>query len=145
MLSIRESDLRSIIDHCIEEFPSEACGILAGKDGAVEKVYRMTNVRPGPVSFEMEPQEQFRVMEEIRGSGRSLLGIYHSHPSGPAYPSSMDVEQAYWPGTLFPSYPEAVHVIVSLRDRQRPVVAGYAISDGKVSEVALLHGERGMV
>jgi proteasome lid subunit RPN8/RPN11 len=145
MLSMRESDLRRIIDHCIEELPGEACGILAGRDGEVERVYCMTNVRPSPASFEMEPQEQFRVMKEIRDAGCALLGIYHSHPGGPAYPSSSDVEKAYWPGTLFPNYPDAVQVIVSLRDRQHPVVAGYAIADGRVREVRLLQGERRMV
>jgi proteasome lid subunit RPN8/RPN11 len=105
----------------------------------------MTNMRPGPASYEMDPREQFRVMKEIRDAGSSLLGIYHSHPGGPAYPSSIDVEQAYWPGTLFPNYPEAVYVIVSLMDRQRPVVAGYAITDGRVSEVTVLQGERSKV
>jgi proteasome lid subunit RPN8/RPN11 len=140
MLSIRESDLRRIIDHCIEDLPNEACGLVAGRDGVVEKVYRMMNVRAGPASYEMDPQEQFRVMKEIREAGGSLLGIYHSHPGGPAYPSITDVEKAYWPGTLFPNFPEAVYVIVSLRDRQRPVVKGYAIGDGRVREVRIAAG-----
>jgi proteasome lid subunit RPN8/RPN11 len=137
MLTISRADLQIIIDHCTAGYPNEACGILAGKDGAVEKVYCMANARPGPASYEMEPAEQFRVMKDIRQQDRDMLGTFHSHPGGRAFPSGIDVERAYWPGTLFPNYPGAVHVIVSLLDRERPVVKGFAITEGSVSEVTL--------
>jgi len=136
-LTIRKKDLDQIVDHCNSCLPDEACGILAGGDGRVEKVYRMTSARPGPASYEMDPGEQFRVLKDIRQSGRALVGIYHSHPGNPAYPSGIDVEKAYWPGTLFPNYPGAVHVIVSLMDRLNPAVKGYTIDKGEVAEVAL--------
>lgn len=135
MLKISRSDIQTVIDHCSAAYPNEACGILGGKDGRVEKVYLMGNVRPSPISYEMDGAEQFRVMKNIRQAGLSLVGIFHSHTSSPAYPSSVDVEQAYWPGTLYPNYPEAVYVIVSFRDHERPVVKGFLIRDKDVSEV----------
>jgi len=137
MLTIRKDDLRTIVDHCNTGYPDEACGILAGQDGRVEKVYCMKNARPGPVSYEMDPEEQFTVMKDIRQAGRVMVGVFHSHPGGHAYPSGVDVEKAYWPGTQLPNYPEAVYVIVSLMDRANPVVKGYAIDAGAVQEVAL--------
>ena len=97
----------------------------------------MRNVRPGPVSYEMDPAEQFRVMKDIRQAGQALVGIFHSHTESPAYPSGIDVERAYWPGTLFPNYPEALYVIVSLRERGKPVVKGFAISEGTINEALL--------
>jgi len=138
MLIISRTDLATIIDHCLAGLPDEACGILAGRDGRVEKVYCMRNVRPGPASYEMDPEEQFRVLKEVRQAGLTLTGIFHSHTSSPAYPSGIDVQQAYWPGTLFPNYPEAVYVIVSLRDRSRPEARGFRISNGTVTEVELI-------
>jgi proteasome lid subunit RPN8/RPN11 len=45
-------------------------------------------------------------MRRIRETGQSLLGIYHSHPRTPAYPSPADVEMAF--------YPEAAYFIISL-------------------------------
>jgi len=136
MLAISRSDLDVIIDHCLSCLPDEACGILGGKEGTVEKVYRMRNVRPSPVSYEMDAEEQFRIMKDIRREGLTLMGIFHSHPRSPAYPSGVDVEKAYWPGTVFPSYPEAVYVIVSLMEQQ-PVVKGFSILEGSVREVQL--------
>jgi proteasome lid subunit RPN8/RPN11 len=45
-------------------------------------------------------------MRRIREAGRKLMGVYHSHPRTPAYPSISDVEMAF--------YPEAIYFIVSL-------------------------------
>lgn len=138
MLTISKDDLQRVYEHCSREYPNEACGILAGSPGAVEQVYVMTNARPGPATYEMDPEEQFRVMKAIRRSGRGIVGIYHSHPSGPAYPSGIDVERAYWPGTLFPNYPEAVYMIVSLVHPSHPAARAFTISDGRISEVGLI-------
>ncbi len=137
MLAISRSDLETIIDHCRTAYPNEACGLMAGREETVVAVYTMRNMRPGPVSYEMDPAEQFRVLKEIREKGLALVGIFHSHPGGPAYPSGTDVENAYWPGTLFPNYPEAVYVIVSLQELRRPVVRGFSILEGAVREVPL--------
>ncbi len=136
-LMISSDDLKKVIDHCSVCYPNEACGILAGKLGRVGRVYCMTNARPGPASYEMDPEEQFRVMRDIRLADLEMLGTFHSHPGGQAYPSGIDVERAYWPGTLFPNYPDVVYVIVSLIDRQNPVVKGFSIDSGTVSEVGL--------
>lgn len=138
MLRISREDLKKVIDHCIAGYPNEACGILAGSSGRVKKVYCMTNARPGPSYYEMEPEEQFRVMKDMRGAGLHMLGIFHSHPTSPAYPSGVDIEKAYWPGTLYPNYPDAVYVIVSLMDVSRPVAKGYFIGQGEVKEVSII-------
>ena len=137
MLTITRTDLARIIDHCLTGYPHEACGILGGRDGRVEKIYCMTNVRSGPASYEMDPEEQFRVMKDIRETGLAMVGMFHSHPGGHAYPSSVDVEKAYWPGTGLPNYPSAVYLIVSLLDRASPVAEGYLIEEGKVREIPL--------
>lgn len=137
MLTIKKTDLDIIIKHCRAGLPNESCGMLGGKDGNVEKVYAMANARPGPDYYEMDPEEQFRVMKDIRENGLQLIGLFHSHPTGQAYPSSVDVQQAYWPGTELPNYPDAVYVIVSLMDRSKSAARGFLIQEGKVKEVSL--------
>jgi len=134
-LIIMKSDFQRMIDHCTAGLPDEACGILAGKNNVVDKIYCMTNAKPGPAYYEMEAEEQFRVMKDIRESGRVMVGLFHSHPTGHAYPSRMDVEKAYWPGSQLPNYPDAVYVIVSLMNRTQPVIKGFSIEEGKVKEV----------
>ncbi len=129
MLALTKADLQAILQHCDREYPNEACGILAGQSGRVLRVYPMRNAEPSPVFYVMEPQEQFRVMQEMRQAGLDLVGIYHSHTGSRAFPSSTDVSLAY--------YPEAVYLIVSLLDRAQPSARGFTIIEGKVSEVAI--------
>ncbi|HUI45100.1 MAG TPA: M67 family metallopeptidase [Nitrospirota bacterium] len=129
MLTIKKTDLESIYEHCNSVYPNEACGILAGRGTTVEKVYALRSENPSPTFYQIDAQEQFRVLKEMREAGRDLVGIYHSHPTGRAYPSSTDVELAY--------YPEAVYVIVSLVERRDPCMKGYSIVDGNVMEVPL--------
>lgn len=129
MLTLKKADVQAIFDHCNREYPNEACGILAGRGNRVEKVYLLTSENPSPTFYQIDSQEQFRVLREMREAERDLVGIYHSHPSGRAYPSSMDVELAF--------YPEAVYVIVSLIDRRSPCMKGYTIVDGEITEITL--------
>lgn len=136
-LIFKKADFQDIIDHCMKGLPNESCGMLGGKDGRVEKVYCLTNAKPGPDYYEMDAEEQFRVMKDIREQRLHLIGLFHSHPTGQAYPSSVDVAQAYWPGTELPNYPDAVYVIVSLMDRTKPAARGFSIEQGKVNEVPL--------
>jgi len=126
MLTIKKTDLQKIFDHCDREYPSEACGIMAGRSGHVDKVYTMTNAEPSPSFYLMDPQEQFRVMKEIRQEGMELVGIYHSHTHTEAYPSKTDVELAF--------YPEALYFIVSLQKVKAPVIRAFRINDGRIVE-----------
>jgi proteasome lid subunit RPN8/RPN11 len=126
-LILKKSDLQAVFEHCDREYPNEACGILSGKEGRVEKIYRMTNAERSPSFYVMDPQEQFRVMKEMRQAGQELVGIYHSHTGSRAYPSATDVDLAY--------YPEAVYLIVSLLDKKNPTARGFRIREQKISEI----------
>jgi proteasome lid subunit RPN8/RPN11 len=123
----------AIVRQALHEHPNEACGLLAGtfNDGRGEatRVFPMTNAERSPVIYRMEPAEQLKAFNEIDRDGLELVGIYHSHTRSPAYPSSTDVNLAY--------YPDALYLIVSLRDMDNPELRGFAIDDGKVTEVTL--------
>lgn len=126
MLCLTKEQVSNLLRHSKIESPNEACGILAGKDERVEKVYKMINRDKSATSFFMDPQEQLRVMKEIRSSGLDFIGVYHSHPETRAYPSAHDVELAY--------YPEVSYIIVSLKDKDNPDMRSYKIVDGKITE-----------
>ncbi|MGH2759788.1 MAG: Mov34/MPN/PAD-1 family protein [Actinomycetota bacterium] len=119
----------AIIDQARSEHPNEACGLLAGTNGEATKLYRMANAERSPVIYRMDPAEQLRVFNDIEDQGLELVAIYHSHTRSPAYPSATDVQLAY--------YPEAVYLIVSLRDADSPALRGFQIHEGKVDEIEL--------
>ena len=105
----------------------EVCGILAGNDSKVEKLYKMTNVDNSSNHFMMEPKEQFAVVKDIRSADLEMLAIYHSHPETPARPSAEDIRLALTP--------DVIYVIVSLKDVNDANVKGFLIEDGTGTEV----------
>ncbi|NIN95959.1 MAG: hypothetical protein GTO49_13495, partial [Anaerolineae bacterium] len=48
--------------------------------------YQMTNADHSPVTYRLDPEEQYRAFTEIEEEGWELLAIYHSHSHSPAYP-----------------------------------------------------------
>jgi proteasome lid subunit RPN8/RPN11 len=81
-------------------YPSECCGVLAGRARAgkeVLRVIRMNNVRTDdPHRYLIAPDDLRRTTADLHGSALEVLGFYHSHPDHPAAPSAFDTEQA-WP------------------------------------------------
>ncbi len=126
MISLKKDDYEIIVAQCLRELPDEACGILAGKDGEVKKVFIMANAQKSPENFFMDGKEQLKVTKEIRGLGLEMLGIYHSHVASQAYPSAHDVAMAF--------YPEVSYVIVSIKDTGNPSIRSFKIVDGRISE-----------
>lgn len=126
MIIIKKDLLNILIKHCKKEFPDEACGILAGSSGKAERVYEMANVDKSPSSYFMDAKEQLKVMKEIRNLGLEMVGIYHSHVASQAYPSSHDVELAF--------YPDTSYIIISLKDKENPGIRSFRIEEGKIAE-----------
>jgi proteasome lid subunit RPN8/RPN11 len=129
VLQLPKAFADEIIAHAREEEPDECCGLLAGKNGSCEKLYRITNSEHSPKRYFMEPQELYHAYRDIEDGGWELLAIYHSHPRSQAYPSATDVKLATWP--------EATYIIVSLSDREQPVMRAFHIVDDHISEVEM--------
>lgn len=132
MLYLTRRQIGELVEHAKRGYPNEVCGILAGKDRKVEKVYEMSNTENSRTRFFMDPQEQLRVMKEIRNSGLDFIGIYHSHPETEARPSAHDIELAF--------YPDVSYVIVSLKDKDNPSIRSFNIREGKIEEEAIVQG-----
>jgi proteasome lid subunit RPN8/RPN11 len=115
-----------LIDHAEQGLPYEACGLLAGSDGRVERFYPMSNADRSATTYRLDPREQLEVFNEIEDKGWELLGIFHSHTHTEAYPSETDRRQAF--------YPESHYLVLSLADPDVPALRGFTIVDGAVEE-----------
>ena len=129
MLQIERRFREEMIAHALEDDSIECCGILAGTNGQLHKLYRMTNVENSPYRFSWDSKELIRVWTEMENNGWEHRVVYHSHTHSEAYPSTTDVRLAAWP--------EAYYVIISLQDKESPVVRAFRIVDGAISEEEL--------
>jgi len=127
-IKIGKPELEDIIAHARKAFPNEACGLLAGKDGRVSKVYRLTNTQRGAMRYAAPEKEQFEAARRMRADGDDMIGIYHSHPNVRPYPSSRDIEMAM--------HPECSYMIISLM-KNIPEVRSFRIVGGLEEEEAV--------
>ncbi|MEJ2551224.1 MAG: M67 family metallopeptidase [Anaerolineales bacterium] len=100
---LRQNQWERMEAHVRAMFPKEACGVLAGKESGVHWVQPITNVEEDRRRFRMDPQEQLDALLRIEEEGLHLIGIYHSHPDGPAELSMSDISEA--------AYLEAAHLV----------------------------------
>jgi proteasome lid subunit RPN8/RPN11 len=120
---------KEIAEHGLRVFPNEACGLLAGADGTPIKFFPMRNLDASPVAYRLDPGEQLEIFDRIDAEGWDLLGIVHTHTHSEAYPSETDRKLAF--------YPEARYLVMSLSDREHPILRAFRIEDGAVSEEEL--------
>ena len=139
MLVLSQALYGQMVAHCQRHYPKEACGILAGANGTVERVFPMTNVDDSPISYTLDPKEQVQVHKAMAEGKLDLLAIYHSHTATAAYPSPVDVARASEPGVAL-LMPDVRYVLVSLKDRRNPDLKAYTIQEGQVfpNDVQLL-------
>ncbi len=107
--------------------PLEACGLLAGRDSKVEKIFFVQNQARSAVRYVMDPIEQLHAFEWIDSNGMDLLGIFHSHPAGPETISPTDIAEAAYAVT---------YVILARMDGEWRA-RGFWIEHGDFREVTL--------
>jgi [CysO sulfur-carrier protein]-S-L-cysteine hydrolase len=126
MVAISRDVQEQVFAQLLEERPYEGCGLLAGRNGCIERAYPTPNKAQSAVKYEIDPKELLRVFREIDDADMELLAIYHSHTHSQAYPSPTDIRFAH--------YPDAYYIIVTLMDIRRPAMRAFKIIDGEVSE-----------
>jgi proteasome lid subunit RPN8/RPN11 len=122
--------VKEIVEHGLREFPNECCGVIASEAGVPVKVYAMANADASPVTYRLDGREQLHVFEELDERGWDLWAIYHSHTHSEAYPSEKDVRLAF--------YPDARYLVLSLLDREEPVLRSFSIVDAAITEEELV-------
>ena len=138
---------QELIEHAKEGEPDEVCGMLAGRDGRVEHVFRVRNTADEvtaesgvfrdratgvasagrrAVHYYMDPRDQLRVYNEIDDLGLDLIGYYHSHTHSEARPSPTDIRLA--------ADLAAFYVLVSLSDERYPPVRAWRITKAEAMD-----------
>ena len=132
MVRIARDIMEGMERHARESYPLECCGLLAGKEKLITVIFQTRNAAASVDKYEIDPVEQLNVFEEIDRRSLKLLGIYHSHPHHPCYPSALDISRAFYPDTVF--------FIISLVDLQRPQIKAFIIREGTVAEEEIVVG-----
>jgi [CysO sulfur-carrier protein]-S-L-cysteine hydrolase len=126
-LTLSKEQLQKMIAHVDSHAPLEACGLLAGLNSKVEAVLEVTNQAQSEVRYVMDPIGQLKAFEWIESNGLELIGIFHSHPTGPETVSPTDIAQAAY----------AVVYIILARVDNSWRARGFWIKDSAFSEVTL--------
>ena len=134
MFSLPRPFADEMIAQALKEDPLECCGLLAGEDGQVVRVFPATNAAKSPFRYVIDSKELLRLFNEIEWGDHDwkVIGNYHSHTHSEAYPSPTDVNEAHLG-------PDAVYVVISLKDPDQPVIRAFRIDEEqkRVSEEVL--------
>ena len=101
MILIPATVLREIEAVAETAAPEECCGLLVGRDfqGKAIRVTRRVASRnlaaDRKLSFEIAPQVWLDLQADLKAGDERIVGLYHSHPEGPAEPSARDRDAAW--------------------------------------------------
>jgi proteasome lid subunit RPN8/RPN11 len=114
-------------------FPRECCGlvegVVEGRAARALALHPATNLSRDADRFELDPAEQFRLLRALRGTGRDIIGCYHSHPHGRAEPSPRDLAGA--------GEDNFVWLIAGVAPGAVPVLAAFVAAGGQFLPVAM--------
>jgi proteasome lid subunit RPN8/RPN11 len=128
-VKIRQDVIARIVAHAVEDLPNECCGLLIGTSEVVEDAVRARNMKRSRTKFQVEPADHFAAIRKARAAGLSVIGAYHSHPTGPSGPSDTDRARL--------TDPSMFHIIVSLAHGTKTVRA-FRLVDGNFSPLEIV-------
>ena len=114
-----------ISSHCVEGFPSEVVGILAGeKDtGTVLKVKPLVNERSDTNNrYKVSGLVVYRASQDLEAQGFDILGYYHSHPNHSSQYSEYDKEHAL---------PNLSYAIISVMNGDVTTIQSWLLSEDR--------------
>ena len=83
-----------LLDHTCKEEPNEACAILYGnkieEENTVKEIWLTKNDTPSPIEFTLSAEQTWEMDQKRKELNLEIIGIFHSHPKGGAFPSSTD-------------------------------------------------------
>lgn len=108
-LKIDRAREKIVVTACESAYPEEGCGLLIGpvpddfhapgRAVAVDEVRPLANGWDSSAKtnrYLLDPRILEKIEAELTGTGRGVVGFFHSHPDAPAWPSPFDLLMA-WP------------------------------------------------
>jgi proteasome lid subunit RPN8/RPN11 len=85
---------KMLTDHAIKEEPNESCAILYGESDdefwKVKEIWLTKNIDSSPIEFTLSAEQTMEMYQKEEELNLKIIGIFHSHPNGEAYPSNTD-------------------------------------------------------
>jgi proteasome lid subunit RPN8/RPN11 len=138
VIELPRSLAEALVRHAREGAPDEVCGVVGVRDGRVVRLVPARNAASTPrVRFTFGDDGYQEVMA-VEREGLEI-GIYHSHPASPAYPSPTDREE------MSATWPDCLQLMVSLRHEATsgPEINAYRIDsrgEVRVEDLRLVEG-----
>ena len=130
VLQVTRDAYARLIGLALDEYPLEACGLLAGPvsatggpGDAAHVFYPCHNDAESARVYTVNPKDFMRAEMDAEDRDWEINGVVHSHTHSEPYPSPTDVEAAV--------SPDWHYVIVSLK-REAPEARSYRIVDGEI-------------
>ena len=123
--------LDEIVAQARAEAPNECCGIVGSRDGRAVRLFKARNARASPLAYDIDGRDLQRIYDEIDKDDLQVGVIYHSHTRSDPVPSQTDINLAS------PFLPDAVYLIVGVKDPDRDDLRAWHIRDGQYTETAL--------
>jgi proteasome lid subunit RPN8/RPN11 len=115
--------------------PRECCGLVEGTDVGgtfvVTAIHPTANVAAAADAFEIDPAGHIALLRALRGTGRGIIGCYHSHPGGRPEPSARDREAAVEAGFVW--------LIAAWSGPDRAAIAAFLFGGNGFSPLPILH------
>jgi len=91
---LSRNQIEILTKHSIKNSPNESCAILFGSidddQVIIKEIFLTKNIENSPVNFTISNEELISAYQEAERKKLDVSGIFHSHPSSVAYPSSTD-------------------------------------------------------
>ena len=130
-MRIARSLLDRIVAQARAEAPHECCGIVGGRDGRAVLLLPARNARASALAYEIDGRDLVGIYDQLDEQGLQVAIIYHSHTRSDPVPSQTDINLAS------PFLPDAVYLIVGVKDPERDDIRAWHIADGQFSEAPL--------
>ena len=93
-IKVKKDFLFEMVNFAKETYHKEAAMLLFGQVKGIwvvlETLGRMKNILDSSVTFEIDPEEFYKIYLKNEKENRKFVGIFHSHPA-PSYPSQIDI------------------------------------------------------
>ena len=117
-----------IIKQAADNLPEECGGFLGGKDGFIKAIFPLFNFHlfNKTDTFSFTSEDVDRAHRFFKKHGLDYYGLYHSHPSGVAEPSDIDIKTGH-----------KYHFIIGIKDKESAVLRAFEIINQKAIPIPI--------